>query len=62
MLVTDMCTGDVDDETNAAQKAMYGLTRWLVDNNRVVEAEEGPKVASPTVGPDYHDSDDDIPF
>jgi hypothetical protein len=36
-LFTDGCTGDVGDEENPAQKAMYGLPRWCVDNNRVTQ-------------------------
>ena len=35
--ITDGCTGDVGDENNPAQKAMYGLPRWCVDNNRASE-------------------------
>tara|TARA_R110002096_G_scaffold39407_3_gene107905 strand:+ start:543 stop:1166 length:624 start_codon:yes stop_codon:yes gene_type:complete len=59
-LVTDMSTGDVDDEDNPAQKAMYGLPRWLVDNNRVGHEEGKPLPAQEAV-PSPID-DDDIPF
>ena len=38
----DGCTGDVEDEENPAQKAMYGLPRWCVDNNRVKEGDSTP--------------------
>lgn len=37
-LTDDMSVGDVDDEDNPAQKAMFGLPRWLVDNNRVASS------------------------
>ena len=45
----DGCTGDVDDEENPAQKAMYGLPRWCVDNNRETEDEvdSGPQDYAP---------------
>jgi hypothetical protein len=36
------CTGDVDDEDNPAQKAMYGIPRHAVDNNRVIKVEASP--------------------
>jgi hypothetical protein len=57
-IVTDMATGDVDDEDNPAQKAMYGLPRWLVDNNRV-EAVSREKVAEMV---EEAITDEDIPF
>ena len=32
MATTDSCTGDIGDENNPAQKAMYGLPRWKIEN------------------------------
>ena len=43
--------GDVDDDENAATKALYGLTRWMVER-RITEQQE-------VAGEDY---EDDIPF
>ena len=36
-LITDSCTGDVDDDENPAQKATFGLTRWFIER-RIEEA------------------------
>tara|TARA_R110002167_G_scaffold299111_1_gene503449 strand:- start:15 stop:638 length:624 start_codon:yes stop_codon:yes gene_type:complete len=59
-IVTDMCTGDVDDEDNPAQKAMFGLPRWLVDNNRAGHEEGEPLVAQKPQASGIED--EDIPF
>ena len=32
MATSDSCTGDIDDEDNPAQKALYGLPRWKIEN------------------------------
>jgi hypothetical protein len=32
MATSDACTGDIGDENNPAQKALYGLPRWKIEN------------------------------
>lgn len=32
MATSDSCTGDIGDENNPAQKALYGLPRWKIEN------------------------------
>ena len=56
-LITDGCTGDVDDEDNPAQAATFGLPRWFIDNRLEEETPSLPAESYETDG-----FDDDIPF
>lgn len=58
--ITDMAVGHEDDPDNPAQRAMYGLTKWLFDNSRLSGKSSKVKVAKPDV--DDAPLDDAIPF
>jgi len=57
---TDACVGDCDDEDNAAQKAMFGLARFVFEkrvNAKTASTKPNLKAVS-----DDEDLSDDIPF
>lgn len=63
-VLTDGCVGDVDDEENPAQKAMYGLPRWKFERRLLcglpLKSTDTKLRSVPT--PNDEKFDKDIPF
>tara|TARA_R110000803_G_scaffold48570_4_gene100989 strand:+ start:2590 stop:3237 length:648 start_codon:yes stop_codon:yes gene_type:complete len=57
-LVTDGCTGDVEDENNPAQAATFGLPAWFITNRISVK----PMKEAPVEPEKEEMFDDDVPF
>lgn len=59
-LITDGCTGDVEDPKNPAQAAMFGLPAWLVEQRIPTGT---PSVTNaPSIEGEGHEFDHEVPF
>ena len=59
---TDACVGDCDDENNAAQKAMFGLARYVFEKRISPKSKPDLKVVSAAESGADVEFSDDIPF
>lgn len=58
---TDACVGDCSDENNSAQRAMFGLAKFVFDK-RIKGGAVSPRTATAAVSEADTDLSEDIPF